>query len=76
MVAARLLPLRWGVVGGVATPCVVAWQVTYVNGLTPPPETSKLRRSRRIASNISIAMMFEQGPETYCAAVNAEDAEQ
>jgi len=51
--------------------------------LTPPPETPpaetpppKPRRSGRTAANVSIAMMIEQGPKTYHAALDAEDAEQ
>jgi len=49
--------------------------------LTPPPETPPLatlrpRRSRRTAANVSIAMMIEQGPKTYRATLDAEDAEQ
>jgi len=47
--------------------------------LTLPPETPQppmLRRSRRTAANISIAMMIEQGPKTYGAALVTEDAEQ
>jgi len=50
---------------------------------TPPPETPpaetpppKPRRSGRTAANVSIAMMIEQGPKTYRAALDAEDAEQ
>jgi hypothetical protein len=43
---------------------------------TPPPETPRPRRSGRTAANISIAMMIEQGPKTYRAALDAEDAEQ
>jgi hypothetical protein len=45
---------------------------------TPPPEIPrpKPRRSGRTAANVSIAMMIEQGPKTYCAALDAEDAEQ
>jgi len=50
---------------------------------TPPPETPpvetappKPRRSGRTAANVSIAMMIEQGPKTYSAALDAEDAEQ
>jgi len=44
----------------------------------PPPEISppKPRRSERTAANVSIAMMIEQGPKTYGAALDAEDAEQ
>jgi hypothetical protein len=48
----------------------------------PPPETPhpeipphKPRRSGRTAVNVSIAMMFEQGPKTNRAALEAEDAE-
>jgi len=51
--------------------------------LTPPPETPpaetpppKPRRSGSTAANVHIAMMIEQGPKTYRAAVDAEDAEQ
>jgi len=56
--------------------------------LTPPPETPppatplaetpppKPRRSGRTAANISIAVMTEQGPKSYRAAMDAEDAEQ
>jgi hypothetical protein len=51
--------------------------------LTPPPETPPLeipppkpRRSGRTAANVSIAMMIEQCPKTYRAALDAEDAEQ
>jgi len=50
---------------------------------TPPPETPatetpppKPRRSGRTAANVSIAMVIEQGPKTYRAALDAEDAEQ
>jgi hypothetical protein len=45
---------------------------------TPPPEIPppKPRRSGRTAANVSIAMMIEQGPKTYRAALDAEDAEQ
>jgi hypothetical protein len=43
---------------------------------TPPPETPKLRRSGRTAANGRIAMMIEQGPKTYRAALDAEDAGQ
>jgi hypothetical protein len=50
---------------------------------TPPPETPppeipppKPRRSGRTAANVSIAMMIEQGPKTYRAALDAEDAEE
>jgi len=44
----------------------------------PPPETPppKPRRSGRTAANVSIAMMIEQGPKTYCTALDAEDAKQ
>jgi hypothetical protein len=49
---------------------------------TPPPETpppeippSKPRRSGKTTANVSIAMMIEQGPKTYRAALDAEDAE-
>jgi hypothetical protein len=44
--------------------------------VTPPLETPKPRGSRRTAANVSIAMMIEQGPMTYDAALHAEDAEQ
>jgi hypothetical protein len=56
--------------------------------LTPPPDTQspqtphadtpppKPRRSGRTAANVNIAMMIEQGPKTYRAALDAEDAEQ
>jgi len=56
--------------------------------LTPPPETPPpdtppadtpprmLIRSGRNAAIVSIAMMIEQGPETYRAALDADDAEQ
>jgi len=51
--------------------------------ITPPPETPppeipppKPRRSGITAANVSIAMMIEQGPKTYRAALDAEDAEQ
>jgi len=51
--------------------------------LTPPPETPpaetpapKPRRSGRTADNVSIAMMIEQGPKTFRAALDAEYAEQ
>ena len=45
---------------------------------TPPPETPspQPRWSGRTAANVSIAMMIEQGPKTYRAALDAEDAEQ
>jgi hypothetical protein len=50
---------------------------------TPPPETRpaetpppKPRRSGRTAANVSIAMMIKQGPKTYRAALDADDAEQ
>jgi len=50
---------------------------------TPPPERPpaetqppKPRTSRRTGANVSIAMMIEQGLKTYCAALDAEDAEQ
>ena len=50
---------------------------------TPPPETPpeetpprKSRLSGRTAANVSIAMIIEQGPKTYRAALNAEDTEQ
>jgi len=45
---------------------------------TPPPETPppKLGMCGRTAANVSIAMMMEQGPKTYRAALDAEDAEQ
>jgi hypothetical protein len=50
---------------------------------TPPPETPppeipppKPRRSGRTAANVSIAMMIEQGPKIYRAALDAEDAKQ
>jgi len=55
--------------------------------LTPPPETLPpeappaeipppvARTSGRTAANASIAMMIEQGPETYRAALDAEDAQ-
>jgi len=43
---------------------------------TPHPETPIPRTSGRTAANVSIAMMIEQGPKTYRAALNAEDAEQ
>jgi len=41
--------------------------------MIPPP---KPRRSGRTAANISIAMMIEQGPKTYRAALDEEDAKQ
>jgi len=46
--------------------------------VTPPPETPppKPRRCGSTAANTSIAMMIKQGPNTYRAALNAEDAEQ
>jgi len=51
--------------------------------LTPPPETPpaetsppKPRKSGRTAANVSIAMMIEQGPKTYRAAFDVENAEQ
>jgi len=40
---------------------------------SPPP---KPRRSIRNASNVSIATMIKQGPKTYHAALDAEEAEQ
>jgi len=45
---------------------------------TPPPEIPppKPRRSGRTATNVSIAMMIQQSPMTYRAALDAEDAEQ
>jgi len=50
---------------------------------TPPPETlaaetppPKPRKSGSTAANVSIAMMIEQSPKTYRAALDAEDAEQ
>jgi len=50
--------------------------------LTPPPEIPppeipppKPRKSGRTAANVNIAMMIEQGPKTYLAALHAEDAE-
>jgi len=51
------------------------------DNLTPPPEiqrveTPKPGRSGRTAANVSIAMMIEEGPKTYRAALDAQDAEQ
>ena len=44
--------------------------------VTPPPETPRPRRRRRTGANLSIAMMIEQGPKIYRAALDAVDAEQ
>jgi len=75
-----------------ALPCALPHAINPIDDsdddLTPPPETPppetppaetpppKPRRSRRTAANVLIAMMIEQGPKTYRAALDAEDAEQ
>jgi hypothetical protein len=71
-----------------ALPCAINPIDDSDDDLTPPPETPppvtppaetpapKPRSSGRTAANVSIAMMIEQGPKTYRAALDAEDAEQ
>jgi len=66
-----------------ALPCAINRIDDSDDDLTPPPETPppeipspKPRSSGRTAANVSIAMMMEQGPKTYRAALDAEDAEQ
>jgi len=61
-----------------ALPCAINPIDDSDDDLTPPPETPppKPRRSGRTASNVSLAMMIEQGPKTYRAALDAEDDEQ
>jgi len=75
-----------------ALPCALSRTINPIDdsddNLTPPPETPppetlppeklppKHRSSGRTAANVSIVMMIEQGPKTYRAALDEEDAEQ
>ena len=70
-----------------ALPCALPCAINSIDDsnddLTPPPDTPpaetpppRPRRSGRTAANVCIAMMIEQGPKTYRAALDAENTEQ